>query len=88
MLDDKNIITAMNQLFARISPLIKTNRRVLSDEEHEYLDIGNIDYTDMEAKQDEHESENDVDNLALSQLIRFPHFPPVLQRGDRRHDGD
>ena len=92
MFDDANIIRAMNHISTRLSPLIRTNRRVLnlkpkypSENLNTYDDIGNIDYTGMESKHEEYLNDVNLDHLAFLKQNRFPNFPPV---GNRRQEGD
>ena len=91
MLDDVNIIKAMNYVSVRLSPLIPTNRRVLDMKtlpNQDLDDIGNIDYTEIETKHKEYSNKIGWDHHALPKHNRFPHFPPILQGGIRRHQGE
>ena len=93
MLDDANIIKAMNYISTKISPLIPTNRRVLNvkslpAEDLDAYDIGNIDYTGIEAKHEEYSNILGLDHPASPKQNRFPHFPPILQGGNRRYEGE
>ena len=91
MLDDVNIIKAMNYVSVRLSPLIPTNRRVLNMKtlpNQDLDDIGNIDYTGIETKHKEYSNKIGWDHHALPKHNRFPHFPPILQGGNRRHQGE
>ena len=91
MLDDVNIIKGMNYISVRLSPLIPTNRRVLNmktSPNQDLDDIGNIDYTGIETKHEEYSNKIGWDHHALPKHNRFPHFPPILQGGNRRHQGE
>ena len=92
MLDDANIIKAMNYISSKVSPLIPTNRKVLNEkslpaEDLDAYDIGNIDYTEMKTKHEEYPNILGMDHPALPKQNRFPHFPPILQGGNRRYEG-
>ena len=87
-MNDPHFTKAITFLSSYLSPLANINRRVVQLNSGEnflvqdlfpYDDIGNIDFTGMEPKNNKKKSES-IWDLDFSKQSRFPHFPVSSRR--------